>query len=152
MGGGATASFDTQAILEMLKQNLGVDVSIAQSEAASFFDDLDRGKLQMFSIGWIMDYPDPEDIIDLLFHSRSRQNNTGYSNPEVDALVEQARTETDVTKRLQLYQQAEAIILQDSPWIPMFFGKDHFVVKPYVKGWTSVPIVIPFLRYIKIEK
>ena len=57
---------------------------IAQTEAASFFDDLDRGRLQMFDIGWIMDYPDPEDIIDLLFHSTSRQNNTGYSNPQVD--------------------------------------------------------------------
>ncbi|HWC30392.1 MAG TPA: peptide ABC transporter substrate-binding protein, partial [Dehalococcoidia bacterium] len=76
IGGGANAGITTQAIIEMWRTNLGVEVSIAQSEAASFFDDLDRGRLQMFDIGWIMDYPDPEDIIDLLFHSTSRQNNT----------------------------------------------------------------------------
>ena len=152
IGGGASAGVATQAIIEMWRTNLGVDVSIAQSEPASFFDDLDRGRLQMFDIGWIMDYPDPEDIIDLLFHSTSRQNNTHYSNPEFDALVEEARTEADVTKRLQLYQDAELILLQDLPWIPLYFGRDHFVVKPHVKGFNPLPIVIPMLRYLSIEE
>ncbi|MPZ49456.1 MAG: peptide ABC transporter substrate-binding protein [Dehalococcoidia bacterium] len=152
IGGGATVGFDTQAIIEMWRQNLGVEVSISQAESASFFDDLDQGKMQMFSIGWIMDYPDPEDIIDLLFNSTSRQNNTGYSNPQVDALTLEARTEQDTTKRLQLYQQAEQIILEDAPWIPLYFGRDHFVVKPHVKGYDPAPIVIPFLRYLSIER
>ena len=152
IGGGATVGFDTQAMLEQWKNNLGVDVTIAQSETGSFFDDLDRGRLQMFSIGWIMDYPDPENIIDLLFNSNSRQNNTGYTNEQVNALTQQARSETDVTRRLQLYQQAEAIILEESPWIPLYFGRDHFVVKPYVKGYEPQPILIPFLRHLKIEK
>jgi len=152
IGGGAQAGVTTQAILEMWRTNLGVEVAISQSEPASFFDDLDRGRLQMFDIGWIMDYPDPEDIIDLLFYSRSRQNNTGYSNPQVDALIEQARVEQDVTKRLQLYQQAEQLIIQDAPWIPLFFGRSHFVVKPYVKGFEPLPSVIPMLRYLTVDK
>jgi len=152
IGGGATAGFDTQAMIEMWKTNLGVDVAIAQSEEASFFDDLDRGRLQMFSIGWIMDYPDPEDIIDLLFYSKSRQNNTGYNSPEFDDLVVKARTEQDVEKRLQLYRDAEQVLLQDVPWMPLYFGKDHFVVKPYVKGFGPSPIVIPRLRYVTVEK
>ena len=152
IGGGANAGIATQAIIEMWRTNLGVDVSIAQAEAASFFDDLDRGRLQMFDIGWIMDYPDPEDIIDLLFHSTSRQNNTHYSNEAFDALVEQARTEGDPTTRLQLYQDAEQILLDDLPWIPLYFGKDHFVVKPRVQGFDPLPIVIPMLRYLSIAE
>jgi oligopeptide transport system substrate-binding protein len=152
IGGGANAGITTQAIIEMWRTNLGVEVSIAQSEAASFFDDLDRGRLQMFDIGWIMDYPDPEDIIDLLFHSTSRQNNTKYKNAQFDALVEQARTESDSTRRLQLYQQAEQILIQDLPWIPLYFGRDHYVVKPKVKGFEPRPIVIPMLRYLTIEE
>ena len=152
IGGGASAGVTTQAIIEMWRTNLGVDVSIAQSEPASFFDDLDRGRLQMFEIGWIMDYPDPEDIIDLLFHSTSRQNNTHYSSPELDALVEEARVESDVTRRLQLYQDAEQILIQDMPWIPLYFGRDHFVVKPHIKGFDPLPIVVPMLRYISIEE
>ncbi|HEU0075528.1 MAG TPA: peptide ABC transporter substrate-binding protein [Dehalococcoidia bacterium] len=152
VGGGANAGIATQAIIEMWRTNLGVDVSIAQAEAASFYDDLDRGRLQMFDIGWIMDYPDPEDIIDLLFHSTSRQNNTHYSNPDFDAIVEEARTESDPTKRLQLYQDAEQILLEDLPWIPLYFGKDHFVVKPRIQGFDPLPIVIPMLRYLSIDE
>jgi oligopeptide transport system substrate-binding protein len=152
VGGGANAGIATQAIIEMWRQNLGVEVSIAQAEAASFYDDLDRGRLQMFDIGWIMDYPDPEDILDLLFHSTSRQNNTHYSNPDFDALVEEARTEADTTKRLQLYQDAEQVLLQDLPWIPLYFGREHFVVKPRVKGFEPLPIVIPMLRYLSVDE
>jgi oligopeptide transport system substrate-binding protein len=150
IGGGASAGFATQAIIEMWRQNLGVEVSIEQSEAASFFDDLDRGTLQMFDIGWIMDYPDPEDIIDLLFHSTSRQNNTGYSNPELDRLVEEARVETDMAARAALYQEAERILLQEAPWVPLFYGRDHIVVKPYVQGFDPQAIVIPRLRYVTL--
>jgi oligopeptide transport system substrate-binding protein len=105
----------------------------------------------MFDIGWIMDYPDPEDIVDLLFHSTSRQNNTGYSNPQVDSLVTQARTEQDQTKRLQLYQEAERIIIQDAPWAPLFFGRTHMVVKSNVKGLDPLPIVIPYLRHVTVD-
>ncbi|HEX5370951.1 MAG TPA: peptide ABC transporter substrate-binding protein, partial [Dehalococcoidia bacterium] len=152
VGGGASASFATQAIVEMWKQNLGVDVQISQSEAATFFDDLDQGRMQMFDIGWIIDYPDPEDLIDLLFYSKSRQNNTGYANPDVDNLILAARTEQDPTKRLQEYQQAEKLILQDAPWIPLFFGQSHIVVKPYVKGYEPTPIVVPHLRFVTIQK
>ena len=152
IGGGASAGFATQAIIEMWRQNLGVEVSIEQSEAASFFDDLDRGTMQMFNIGWIMDYPDPEDIIDLLFHSTSRQNNTNYSNPEVDALVEDARDESDFARRAELYQEAERIILREAPWVPLFYGRDHLVVKPSIQGFDPQAIVIPRLRYVTITE
>ncbi len=151
-GTGANADIETQAIVQMWKQNLGIDVQIAQAETASFYDDLDRGKFQMWSLGWILDYPDPENVLDLLFASTSRQNQTHYNNPDYDNLITQARTEQDTTKRLQIYQQAQKVLVQDMPWIPLDFPQDSFVVKPYVKGWDSTPIVIPILRYITIQK
>jgi oligopeptide transport system substrate-binding protein len=152
VGGGATVGFDTQAMVEMWKENLGVDVQIEQTEAATFFDDLDSGRLQMYVTGWIMDYPDPEDILDIHFYSQSRLNNTRYSNPDVDALLEQARTEQDVDRRLSLYQQAEQIVIQEAVWVPLYNGRDHLLVKPYVKGFQSPPMVIPHLRYVSIEQ
>jgi oligopeptide transport system substrate-binding protein len=151
-GGGANVGFSTQAILEMWKQNLGVDVQIAQAEEATFYDDVDRGRLQMWSVGWIMDYPDPENLLDLLFFSTSRKNESRYNNPAYDQLIVQARTELDSTKRIQLYQQAEQILIQDMPWIPLTYGMDHYVVKPYVKGFDPVPALISQLRYVSIEK
>jgi oligopeptide transport system substrate-binding protein len=151
IGSGASAGLDTQTMVEMIKTNLGVDVAIAQAETATFYDEIDQGKLQMWTGGWIMDYPDPEDIIDLLFYSGSRQNNSKYNNPEFDKLVVQARTEQDTAKRMQLYQQAEKMLIQDMPWVPLYFGQQHYVVKPHVKNWKPGAIVIPFLRYVSVE-
>ena len=151
-GGGASVGFSTQAIIEMWRDNLGVEVSIEQAEAATFYDDIDRGRLQIWTIGWIMDYPDPENLLDLLFHSASRKNDTRYSNPAFDALIEQARVEQDVEKRLLLYQEAELLLIEDLPWIPMTFGRDHFVVQPHVIGYEPLPMLIPSLRYVSIEK
>ena len=152
IGGGATAGSDTQAMIEMWKDNLGVEVEIEQTEEATFWQDLDKGRYQMFTAGWIMDYPDPEDILDILFYSKSRQNNTRYSNAEVDALLLQARTERDVATRMALYQQAEQIILDEAAWIPLYYGRDHVVVKPYVKNYLLPPMVIPKLRYVTLEQ
>jgi oligopeptide transport system substrate-binding protein len=152
VGGGATTEPDIQAMVEMWKDNLGVDVQIQQTEEATFWQDLDKGQYQMFTAGWVIDYPDPEDILDLLFYSTSRQNNARYSNPEVDRLLLEARTEPDVNKRLALYQQTEQLILDDAPWIPLYYGREHWVVKPYVKDFIFPPIVIPKLRYASIEK
>jgi len=152
VGGGANVGFDTQAMVEMWKENLGVEVEIEQTEAATFFEDLDSGRLQMFVTGWIMDYPDPEDILDIHFYSQSRLNNTRYSNPELDALLEQARTEQDVNRRLSLYQQAEQIVIEEAVWVPLYNGRDHALVKPYVKGFEFPPMVIPHLRYVTIEQ
>jgi oligopeptide transport system substrate-binding protein len=151
-GGGANVGFDTQAMVEMWKQNLGVDVQIEQTETATFYDDLDAGRLQMWAMGWIMDYPDPENILDVHFYSQSRPNQTRYSNPALDALLEQARTEQDVNRRLSLYQQAEQIVIEDAVWVPLYNGRDHALVKPYVKGFDFPPMVIPHLRYVTIEQ
>ncbi len=151
-GAGANVGFDTQAIIEMWRRNLGVNVEIQQTESGSFFDDLDKGKYQLFSIGWIMDYPDPEDVIDIKFYSQSRQNDFKYSNADFDKLVDQARGEKDTEKRLQLYRDAEQILLQDAPVIPLYFGRAHLLIKPRVKGYTLPGMVVPTLRFVSVDK
>jgi hypothetical protein len=89
---------------DMWSQTLGVDVEIQQVEFATYLQDLYRNRLQAFFGGWEADYPDPQDWIDILFHSESPRNDGNYSNSEVDRLVEQARTEQDMVLRTQLYQ------------------------------------------------
>jgi oligopeptide transport system substrate-binding protein len=152
VGVGATAGDDIQAMVEMWKQNLGVEVEIQQTDQATFWRDLDRRDYQLFAAGWVMDYPDPEDVLDILFYSESQQNTGGYNNPEVDRLLVQARTEQDATKRMALYQQVEQKILADMPWVPLYYGRDHVVVKPYVKNYMLPSIVMPYLRYVTIER
>jgi len=62
------------------------------------------------------------------------QNYTGYSNPQYDALCLQADAETDPVKRTALYRQAEKIVVDDAPWVPLYFQKDLELMRPYVSG------------------
>lgn len=128
-----------EALATMYADALGVEVEIQRVDWGDFLRDLNQGMYQMFFLGWSADYTDPQDFLDIHFHSASEGNSTGYANPQVDALLEQARVEQDETKRFALYRQAEAIIIQDAPWIPLYHGVQYELVKPYVKGLVITP-------------
>ncbi len=151
-GAGATVGPTTEAIIQYWKDNLGVTVQIQQAESGTFFDDIDEGRYQMFHLGWIMDYPDPEDILDILFHSKSRQNNTRYESADIDAKLEQARIEADIEKRLTLYQEVELALIEDAAWIPMFYDVGHLLVKPYVTGYELPPAIIERFRDVEVNR
>ncbi|KKR78228.1 MAG: Extracellular solute-binding protein family 5 [Parcubacteria group bacterium GW2011_GWA2_40_8] len=152
-GQGATAGPVIEAMIEMWRKELSLNVKIEQVESTAFFDNLKRGKYQMFSLGWVADYPDPADFLDLKFHSANSvaNNETQYSNAEVDALLDRARVESDPQTRAQLYQQAETIILNEAPWLPFLHGKTLLVVKPYVKGYVPSLLGEPFYRFIEVN-
>ncbi len=146
---GATVSLDMEVVIQMWKKNLGIEVEFQQTEFATFLKDLHKRRFQMFDIGWIADYPDPENFLDILFHSESSNNHTNYSNPQVDALLEQARTETDEAVRFRLYNQAEQMIVDDAPWVPLWYSGERFLlVKPNVHDYYLTPLYIPRLRYV----
>lgn len=151
-GQGASPSDVLEAITAMWEENLGVQITIEQEEFGSFLRDLDLGNFQIFSLGWIADYPDPQNFLEIKFHSKSGNNETKYSNPDVDALLEKARVETDQGKRFELYQKAEETIVSDAPWVPLYHTKAHALIKPWVKGFEIPPFVIENLRYVSIER
>ena len=151
-GRGASPADALEAIVAMWEENLGVTVTIEQEEFGLFLRDLDGGNFQMFSLGWIADYPDPQNFLDIKFHSGSGNNETNYVNTEVDDLLDRARAELDEPTRLDLYQQAEQIIVDDAPWAPLYHGKAGVLVKPDVQGYFTPPFVIENLRYVTIER
>jgi ABC-type oligopeptide transport system substrate-binding subunit len=93
-----------------------------------------EGRAQAFLYAWFGDVPDPDNFLHLLFHSRSPRNLTGYSNPEVDALLGQSRNEADVARRVELYRRAEQMILDDAPLLPVWHYPYERVFQPYVRG------------------
>jgi len=153
-GTGGTIGLDLEVIIEMWKQVLGVQVEIQQVEWATFLEDLDDHKFQAYAgLGWSADYPDPQDFLDILFHSDSALNHGQYSNAEADRLLEQARTEQDPVRRVQLYNQAEQILISDAAWVPLWFtGEQYALVKPYIQNYRLTPMIVPRLRQIVIKK
>ena len=153
-GRGASPGDVLQAIVAMWTENLQLDsdIPVEQEDFGLFLRDLDQSNFAMFSLGWIADYPDPQNFLDIKLRSDSANNETKYSNPQVDNLLKQALTEQDEAKRESLYQQAEQLVVNDAPWIPLYHGKASVLVKPYVKGYKTPPFVIPNLRYVSIQK
>lgn len=148
---GYLSSID-RAILGMLDENLGLEVTVEQVEWSDFLRDMNERRYPFFSSGWIGDYLDSQNFLDLLFHSASPQNHTGYSNPEVDRLLEQARVEADPDSRTSLYRQAERIIVDDAPWVPLTHGAVYVLVKPHVRGYRATGAISPWLQHVALER
>ena len=147
---GSQVSASTEAILDSWRRVLGIEVEVQLTEWATYLQDLGKQRLQMFGgLSWIADYPDPENFLDVLFHSDSSNNYSGYSNLEVDRLLEQARVIQDQEDRHQLYHRLESVILEDAPWVLLWHGGIEYVlVKSYVKDYFLTPMVVPVLRYV----
>lgn len=139
-----------QVLAELWGEALGVDVQV-EVPIGGVGTEWSSGRYQMVLLGWIADYPDPENFLDLLFHSQSSQNHTGYSNPEVDRLLEAARAEADPEKRFALYREAEEKIVADAPWIPLYHDTAHLLVKPYVEGLRMTPQGLYDLREVRLR-
>jgi oligopeptide transport system substrate-binding protein len=151
-GTGGTIGLDLEVVIEMWKQELGVEVEIQQVEWATYLQDLNQHKFQAYAgLGWEADYPDPQDFLDILFHTESSLNHGMYSNPEADAILEEARTETDVERRVELYQQAEDLIVQDGAWLPLWYSGERYVlIKDYVQDYRVTPMIVPKLKNIRL--
>lgn len=151
-GIGSDIGSDVAALADMWQKNLGVTITVENLEPNFFYDQIYSGNHgQLFSGGWCADYPDPENFADVLFHTGSNQNNGGYSNPELDVLLEAARIEQDVTKRIAMYQQAEQLIVDDAAALFTVHWLSYELVKPYVKGYVLTPIDVPIERYMWLD-
>ena len=152
-GTGGSANTDLEVIMNMWEEILGVEVAIQQVEWATFLSDLDEKRFQMFAgIGWEADYPDPQDFLDILFHTNSENNQLSYSNYEVDSLLERARIETDVEERISMYQSAEQLIINDAPLIPLWYpGERYLLIKEKIKNFELTPMIVPKMRFVYIE-
>jgi oligopeptide transport system substrate-binding protein len=139
------------AIIQEWQQNLGVEISVRQLEPEDFIYNLKQERDEMFVMGWIADYPDPHNFLDILFYTGSEVNISEYSNPTLDALLDQAAIEQDGALRLAMYQQAEQLVVDDAPCLPLFHGDNYILVEPYVKGYELSPLGIPDLSKVYRE-
>ena len=97
-----------------------------------------------------MNFPDPEDIIRILFFSRSVYNLFGYSSPELDRLLSSTELERSWTKRIELFQRIEQILRSDVPAIPLFNRQNRMVMQPYVKGVEEPALGFYYLEARKV--
>ena len=140
-----------QAAQEMWSKNLGVEL---QLENVDFQVKLDREKAGDFDIsraGWIGDYMDPMTFVDLWL-STSSFNDAKYNNPKYDELVLRAKGTADQKIRFEAMREAEKMIMEDMPIVPVYFYTQPYVQKPYVTGVYKPLVNYPKLTYADINK
>jgi oligopeptide transport system substrate-binding protein len=122
------------AAASMWQEALGVDVHLVQTEFKSLLQDIARGDVEMFRSSWVGDYNDAYTFAQYL-KSDFGVNLPHYSNPAYDALLAEAQSQLDAGARRALLEQAERLMLRDTPLIPLYFYVDKHLVKPEVLGW-----------------
>lgn len=123
------------AIASMWKEALGVEVELVNQEWKVYLETRrTKQTTQVFRAGWIGDYNDAYNFLEIL-HSQSGLNDPGWNNPDYDALLEAAANEIDLERRAELMHQAEQLVLQEVPVIPVYFYVTKRLVKPWVGNY-----------------
>jgi peptide/nickel transport system substrate-binding protein/oligopeptide transport system substrate-binding protein len=146
-----TALAEHEAIKQNLQQ-IGITIELHTAESWKQFKAEILGKRPgaMYRAVWHADFPDPDNFLFTLFHSQSTNNRANYNNVEVDRLIEQAQHEIEYFKRLQLYRQAETLIMADAPAVNLVYYTFEHVFQPYVKGIEVNALGEPYIPMKKI--
>ncbi len=139
---------DLNAMIQNWREILGADVSV---EFVNSISNLRQNGGHMVSYGWCADYPDPQNFLDVLYHSESDFNVAGFNDPVIDDLLEQARVELDVSARLLLYQFIEGQLLRDGAAIPLLHGVTDVLVSDRLEGYVVSPIGAPIVPHVTIN-
>ena len=131
---------------------LGIKVKLDVNPPAALRENMAQGKSEWFRGSWIADYPEAENYLSL-FYSPNRSpkgsNYTAFSSKEYDRLYEKARGETDLEKRIQLYEQMNAILLEEAPIVVLYYDQVLRFTQKNISGLEPNPMNHLVLKYVK---
>jgi ABC-type oligopeptide transport system substrate-binding subunit len=137
------------ALQQRWRKTLGVEVVLRNAEWRVYLDDMSKLRFQMIRRGWIADFRDPTTFLEV-FTTHSDNNNTGWSHKDFDHLIEEAEKQADRAKRYELLRKAEAILLDESPALPIYFYVNQNCWPDKVEGLHPTPLDVHPLREVFI--
>ncbi len=139
------------AFKEVIETDLGLRIDLVNVEWSEFIATLPRERYPAYGIYWGADFPDPESLLFTLFGTDQPDNYVGYSNPDFDGLLQQAASEPDPDVRIQLYAQANQILMDDAVVLPFYYDRSYMLVRPWVHGLQLTPLGILSLDQVTVE-
>ena len=139
-----------QAAQEMWRTNLGIEIGLENVEFQVKLDREKAGDYQISRAGWIGDYMDPMTVLDLWL-KESSFNDANFKNDKYDELIKGAKATADQDIRFNNMREAEAILMEQMPIIPVYFYTQPFAVKANVEGIYKLPLYYPTLTYADIK-
>jgi len=139
-----------EAVQQMWRRELGVDVRLVNQEYKVVFANRRAGDYQLLLGTWTADYLDATTFLDL-WRSGSGNNHTGWTDPAYDALAKKADATVDPVARAAILAEAEALVLDSAPIIPVYFNTHVYLLHPAVKGWQPTPMDHTDYRYVSLQ-
>ncbi len=136
-----SASANTRQMMELMAdmyRKVGVILNVSYNTWPAFIEKMNRRQAQMFQLGWVADYPDAENFLQL-FYSRNESpgpNHANYRSAEIDRMYEQVRTMFDTPERTSIYKQMASIIIEDCPCVFLYQPMDFWLTHGWVENYT----------------
>jgi len=158
-GGGRNEKV-AEAVQKMLTENLNIDVEISQVVWAQHINNIETGKVGFWRFGWVADYPDPNNFLNLFYgknvpktmEQSSYANPTRYMNANYDQLYEKALGTVNTEERNKLYAQLDQMIIDDAPVVPIYYSVNRRLLQPYVRNFYNNGMEYRSLREVWLEK
>lgn len=125
-----------EAIQQMWKEQLNINVTLVNMEWKVYLEQTRNGHYDIARAGWIADYLDPNTFLDL-WVTDGGNNRTGWSHAAYDQLINQASRTANQEKRFSLFQEAERLLSEEAPIMPIYFYQSKSLVHPSVQGWYA---------------
>ena len=122
------------AIQQMWKSELGIEIELHNQEWKAYLSTREAGEFDILRASWFGDYDDPNTFLSL-GETANGNNHTNWSSAEYDRLIQLAAHTQDVDARKAIFQQAEALLLDEMPIIPLYFYVTSRLIAPSVQGW-----------------
>ncbi|PIR20740.1 MAG: ABC transporter substrate-binding protein [Deltaproteobacteria bacterium CG11_big_fil_rev_8_21_14_0_20_47_16] len=139
-----------EVIQQMWRQNLGVNATLHNEEWKSYLKDMQQKNFMICRAAWGGDFPDAMTFLENMT-SASPQNYSNWSSAKYDALINQAQNESNVAKRNQQLHDAEAVLIEEVPLVPIMQQNKDFMIKPYVKGYYSNSLDVHPWQFVFID-
>ncbi|MGH7944889.1 MAG: peptide ABC transporter substrate-binding protein [Opitutaceae bacterium] len=139
-----------EALQAMWQRDLGLRTTISQVEQKTWIQNQQTANYGISTASWTADFPDPVTFLGL-FTGNSAYNWTGWKHPDYEKLMDGAATTADAKQRYELFQQAEALLLNEAPIAPLYHGAQTFLIHPAVKGWEPAPLVFRRFQIVELK-
>jgi oligopeptide transport system substrate-binding protein len=127
------------------RHNLGVEIAWQEMETGGFVDRMSEQRPRSWVVEWLVDYPDPDNVLRVnLFIPQ-------WQNEVYEGLVSSAQRVTNQEERLGMYRQADQILVEEAPVLPLYYRRFHLLVKPWVRKHPTSPQRLWFWKDIIIE-
>lgn len=131
---------------------IGITANVTAVSSSTYLSDAESLNFPIVFTAWFQDFPDPSDFLSILLNGNQipANNWSNYNNPAVNALLDKAATMPLGQPRLDIYDQAQNMIMADAPWVPLYTPIEYAVVQPWVKGFTQSPTLMDPLQNIYV--